>query len=67
MGVQFMAAVILGLTFVPAPVFACTCPALPLQSRSASEMAGRTKADAIFESRVESVELRWKRNGVKLR
>src|SRR6202051_2352846 len=60
MRVQFMVAVILGLTFSPAPVFGCTCAAPPRESKPASELGGRTKADAIFEGKVESVELRWK-------
>ena len=60
MSVQFMTAVILVLTFSPAPVFGCTCAAPPPESKTASELGGGTKADAIFEGKVESVELRWK-------
>src|ERR1700675_2903199 len=60
MRVQFMTAVILGLTFSPAPVFGCTCAAPRREVKTASELAGWTKADAIFEGKVESVELRWK-------
>jgi hypothetical protein len=60
MRVQFMAAVILGLTLSPAPVFACTCAAPPKEVKTASELAVWTRADAIFEGKVESVELRWK-------
>src|ERR1039458_3858064 len=60
MRVQFMAAVILGLTLSPAPVFGCTCAAPPPEVKTASELAAWTRADAIFEGKVESVELRWK-------
>jgi len=60
MRVQFMAAVILGLTLSPAPVFGCTCAAPPKEVKTASELAAWTSADAIFEGKVESVELRWK-------
>ena len=60
MHVQFIAAVILGLTFSPVRVFGCTCSAPPPESKAASELGGGTKADALFEGKVESVELRWK-------
>ena len=60
MRVQFMAAVILGLTLSPAPVFGCTCAAPPPEVKTASELAAWTRADAIFEGKVESVGLRWK-------
>jgi hypothetical protein len=60
MRVQFMAAVILGLTLSPAPVFGCTCAAPPREVKTASELAAWARADAIFEGKVESVELRWK-------
>jgi hypothetical protein len=58
--IQFMAAVILALTLGPAPVFGCTCAAPPQKVKTASELAAGTRADAIFEGKVESVELRWK-------
>ena len=60
MRVQFMAAVILGLTLSPAHVFGCTCSASPKDVKTASELSARTKVDAIFEGKVESVKLRWK-------
>ena len=60
MRVQFMAAVILGLTLSPAPVFCCTCSASPKEVKTASELSVWTRSDAIFEGKVESVELRWK-------
>ena len=60
MRVQFMAAVILGLTLSPALVFSCTCAAPPPEVKTASELAAWTSADAIFEGKVESVELIWK-------
>ncbi len=59
MGIQFMATVILGLTLSPAPVFGCTCAAPP-EVKTASELAAWTRADAVFEGKVESVELRWR-------
>jgi hypothetical protein len=46
MRVQFMTAVILGLTFSPAPVFGCTCAAPPPESKTASELGGGAKAVA---------------------
>ena len=55
-----MAAVILALTLGPAPVFGCTCGAPRPEVKTASELAAWTGADAIFEGKVESVELRWK-------
>jgi hypothetical protein len=60
MRVQFMAAVIFGLTLSPAPVFGCTRNAPPPKVKTASELAAWTGADARFEGKVESVELRWK-------
>ena len=60
MRVQVMAAVILGLTLSTAPVFGCTCAAPRPEVKTASELAAGTRADAIFEGKVESVELRWK-------
>jgi hypothetical protein len=60
MRVHFMAAVILGLTLSPAPFFGCTCAAPPPEVKTASELAAWTRADAIFEGKVENVELRWK-------
>jgi hypothetical protein len=60
MRVQFLAAVILGLTLSPAPVFGCTCAAPPKEVKTALELAPSTRADAIFEGKVESVELKWK-------
>ena len=60
MRVQFMAAVILGLTLSPAPVFGCTCAAPPPEVKTTSELAAWNRTDAIFEGKVESVELRWK-------
>lgn len=60
MHVQFMTAVILGLSFSPAPVFGCTCAPLRPESKTASELGDGTKADAIFKGKVERVELRWK-------
>jgi hypothetical protein len=60
MRVQFMAAVILGLTLSPAPVFGCTCAAPPPEVKTASELEAWTRADAVFEGKVESVELRWR-------
>src|ERR1700719_477582 len=60
MRVQFMAAVILGLTFSSALVFGCTCAAPPPENTTPSELGGGTQAVAIFEGKVESVELRWK-------
>jgi len=60
MRVQFMAAVILGLTLSPAPVFGCTCTAPLREVKTASDLAAWARADAIFEGKVESVELRWK-------
>jgi len=58
---QFLAAAILGLTLSPVPAFGCTC-APPPEVKTTSELAARTKADAIFEGKVESVELGWKLN-----
>jgi hypothetical protein len=55
-----MAAVILGLTLSPAPVFGCTCAAPPPEVKTASGLAAWTRADAIFGGKVESVELRWR-------
>jgi hypothetical protein len=60
MHVQFIAAGILGLTLSPAPVFGCTCAAPPPDVKTASELAAWTRADAVFEGKVESVELRWR-------
>ena len=60
MRVQFMAAVILGLTLSPAPVIGCTCAVPPKEVKTESELAAWPRADAIFEGKVESVELRWK-------
>jgi len=57
---QFVAAVILGLILSPAPAFGCTCAPPPPEIKTASELTAWTKADAIFEGKVESVELRWK-------
>src|ERR1039458_825859 len=57
MRVQFMAAVILGLTLSPAPVFGCRCAAPPKEVKTESELAAWTRADAIFEGKVESVEM----------
>jgi hypothetical protein len=59
MRVQFMAAVILGLSLRPAPVFGCTCASTPPEVKTASELAAWTRADAIFEGKVEGVELGW--------
>ena len=58
MRVQFMLAVILGLTLSPAPVFGCTGAAPPSEAKTASELGAWTRADVIFEGQVESVELR---------
>jgi hypothetical protein len=60
MRVQFIAAVILGFTLSPAPVLGCTCAAPPPEVKTASELAAWTRADAVFEGKVESVELRWR-------
>jgi hypothetical protein len=46
MRVQFIAAVILGLSLGSAPVFGCTCAAPPPpESKAASELGGGTEAD----------------------
>ena len=59
MRVRFVAAVIVGLTFIRVPVFGCTCAAPPPEVNTASELATWNRADAVFEGKVESVELRW--------
>ncbi len=60
MRVQFVAAVIVGLTLIPVRVFSCTCAAPTALVKTASELAAWNRADAIFEGKVESVELGWK-------
>jgi hypothetical protein len=60
MQIQFMAAVILGLSLSPAPVLGCTCASQSPEVKTASESAAWTRADAIFEGKVEGVEWRWK-------
>ncbi len=60
MRVQFVAAVVVGLTFMLGRVFGCTCGAPTARVRTASELAASNRADAIFEGKVESVELEWK-------
>jgi hypothetical protein len=57
---QFVAAVILGLTLIPVRVFGCTCAAPTAQVKTTSELAARNRSDAIFEGKVERVELGWK-------
>lgn len=58
--VQFVAAVIVGLILIPVRVFGCTCAAPTAMVKTASELAAWNRADAIFEGKVESVELEWK-------
>jgi hypothetical protein len=66
MRVQFVAAVILGLTLIPVRVFGCTCAAPTAPVNTTSELAARNRADAIFEGKVERVELGWKLKEAKL-
>ncbi len=61
-----MAAVILGPTLSPAPAFGCTCASPPPEGETASEQVVWSKADAIFEGKVESIELRWKLNEAQI-
>ena len=63
---QFLAAAILGLTLSPMPAFGCTCAPRPPEVKTTPELAARTKADAIFEGKVESVELGWKLKEVQI-
>jgi hypothetical protein len=58
--VQFLTAAIVGLTLIPVRVFGCTCAAPTAQVKTTSELTARNRADAIFEGKVESVELEWK-------
>ena len=60
MRVQFVAAVILGVTLIPVRVFGCTCAAPTAPVKTTSELGAWKRADAIFEGKVESVELGWK-------
>ena len=60
MNVQFAAAAILGVTLIPVRVFGCTCAAPTAPVKTMSELGAWNRADAIFEGKVESVELGWK-------
>jgi|HubBroStandDraft_6_1064221.scaffolds.fasta_scaffold350867_1 hypothetical protein len=66
MRVQFVAAVILGLTLIPVRVFGCTCAAPTTQVKTTSGFAAQNRADAIFEGKVERVELGWKLKEVQI-
>jgi len=57
---HFIAAVIVGLTLSPIAVFGCTCPVPTQEAMTPSELAAWTRADTVFEGKVESVELRWR-------
>jgi hypothetical protein len=66
MRVQFVAAVIFGLTLIPVLVFGCTCAAPTTQVKTTSGFAAQNRADAIFEGKVERVELGWKLKEVQI-
>ncbi len=65
--VQFVTAAIVGLTLIPVRVFGCTCAAPTAQVKTTSELTARNRADAIFEGKVERVELGWKLKEAQIR
>jgi hypothetical protein len=60
MRVQSVAAVTPGLALIPVSVFGCPGAVPPTAQVKNVRMAAGNKADAIFEGKVERVELGWK-------
>ena len=60
MRVQFVAAVILGVILIPVRILGCTGIAPTAPVKTMSKVGAWKGADAIFEGKVESVELGWK-------